>query len=165
MGLPLGGALERLPGLDLAAGDVEAVHTGKAVILGPDLAVDVRSLRAHHIDLRGVDIALGRQRPELELLASRIELDDRGLVHVAEPQIARAIGAQAKAAGRKLLSVFGIGKFSDLAGFGIEPAEILLAETGKPDYAVLVHHYIMWRDFLARQIVFRVDHPRRPALW
>src|SRR5438309_9462037 len=107
MGLPLGGALERLPGLDLAAGDVEAVHTGKAVILGPDLAVDIRSLRAHHIDLRGVDIALGRQRPELELLTLRVEFDDRRLVHVAEPQIARALRAEAKTGGMEVGSGVG----------------------------------------------------------
>ena len=48
---------------------------------------------------------------------------------------------------------------------GIESAEVLLAETGKPDDAVLVHNHIMRRDLLARQIVFGVDHPCRPALW
>src|SRR6202007_147480 len=69
MQLALGSALERLPGLDLAGRDVEAVHAGKAVVLGPDLAVDVRSLRAHHVDLRGVDIAFGRQRPEPKFFA------------------------------------------------------------------------------------------------
>ena len=60
--LALGRVLERLPGLDLAGGEVEPMDAGKAVVLRPDLAVDVRALRAHHVDLRGVDVLLGRQR-------------------------------------------------------------------------------------------------------
>ena len=62
----LGRVLERLPRFDFAGGDIETVHAGKAVVLRPDLAVDMRTLRAHHVDLRGIDVLLGRQRPELK---------------------------------------------------------------------------------------------------
>ena len=59
--------------------------------------------------------------------------------------------------------VLGIGEFGDLAGLGIEPAEILLAETGEPGDAVLIDDHVMRRDFLARQVVFGIDHAGRPA--
>jgi hypothetical protein len=61
-----GHALERLPGLEFAGGDIEPVHAGKAVVLGPDLAVDIGALRADHVDLGGVDVLVAFQRPELE---------------------------------------------------------------------------------------------------
>src|ERR1041385_7665661 len=57
--------------------------------------------------------------------------------------------------------MFGIGELGDLAGLRIEAAEILLAETGKPDDAGLVHDDVVRRDLLAWQIVFRINHPRR----
>src|SRR5205809_4991167 len=44
--------LEGFPGLDLAGLQVEAVHAGEAVVLRPNLAVDVRRLRAHHVQDR-----------------------------------------------------------------------------------------------------------------
>ncbi len=89
----------------------------------------------------------------------RIELDDRGLVHVAEPQIAVAVGAQrqAKPVGKPGLCS-GIGIFGDLAGLGIEPAEILLAEARVPGDAVLIDDDVMRRDRVARQVVFGIDH-------
>src|SRR5207237_3819169 len=93
--------LERLPGLDLAARDIEPMHAGEAVVLRPYLAVDVRRLRTHHVHLRRVDVLLRRQLPDAELLRLAVELEDLRLVHVAEPQVARAISAQAEDAGGK----------------------------------------------------------------
>src|SRR3978361_1227160 len=46
-------------------------------------------------------------------------LPSRPRVSVAEPQIAGAIGAQTKAAGRSVFPVLGVGEFGDLAAFGI----------------------------------------------
>src|SRR5450759_3781175 len=86
--------LERLPSLDPAGGDIETMNAGKAVVLCPHLAVDMGALRAHHIDLRGVDVLLALQRPEPERLGLAVEFHDRGLIHVAKPQIAVAIAAQ-----------------------------------------------------------------------
>src|SRR6267154_6200428 len=143
-------ALERLPGFNFAGRDIEPVNAGKAVVLHPDLAVDVRALRAHHIDLRSVDVFIALQRPELEGLTLAIELHDCRLVHIAEPQTAVAIAAQTKQTGREARLVFQNWKFDDLAGSGIKPAKILLAEAGIPDHAAAIDDYIMWRDGFPR---------------
>src|SRR6202035_1199742 len=99
-----------------------------------DLAVDTGALRADHVDLGGVDIAFALQRPELEGLGLAVEFDDRGLIHIAEPQITVAIAAQAERAGREARLVFLDRKFRDLAGLRVKPAEILFAEAGIPDH-------------------------------
>ena len=162
--LALRRVLERLPGLDLAGGELEPVHAGKAVVLRPHLAVDVRRLRAHHVDLRRVDVDLGRQRPELERLALAIELHDRRLIHVAEPQVAVAVRAQAERAGREARLVQRDGKFRDLAAARIELAEVLLAEARIPGDAVRIDDHVMRLDRFARQIVFGDDDARALAL-
>src|SRR5260370_5358786 len=92
-------ALERFPGFGIAGRDVEPVSAGKAIVLRPHLAVDTGALRAGHVDLGGVDVALALQRPEFKGFGLAVEFYDRGLVHVADPQIALAIAAQAKLAG------------------------------------------------------------------
>src|SRR5260370_14865946 len=84
-------ALERFPGFDLAGRDVEPMNPGNAVVLRPDLAIDVGALRTDHVDLRGVDILVALQRPEPEGLGAAVEPSARGLIHIAEPQLAAAI--------------------------------------------------------------------------
>ncbi len=154
---------ERLPGFDLAGGEIEPMDAGEAVVLRPDLAVDVRALRAHHVDLGGVDVLLLRQRPVRELLGLAVELDERGLVHVAEPQIAVLVGAQRQESGREAGLVLGHREFGDLAGLGIEPAEILFAEARVPGHAVLIDDHVVGLDGVARQVVLGVDHARGAA--
>ena len=78
-----------------------------------------------------------------ELLGLAVELDERGLVHVAEPQIAVLVGAQRQEAGREAGLVLGHRKFGDLAGLGIEPAEVLLAEVRVPGHAVLIDDHVV----------------------
>src|SRR5215467_11650120 len=161
--LALGRALEGLPGLDLAGGDVEAVHAGEAVVLRPYLAVDVRVLRAHHVDLRRVDVLLGRELPGGELLSLAVELEDRRLVHVPQPQVAVAIRAQPEQPGREARLVDVDGKFPDLAGLRVEAPEVLLAEARVPGDPVGVDDDVVRRDRLARQVVLGVDDARRAA--
>jgi len=48
--------------------------------------------------------------------------------------------------------------FGDLAGLRIHPADVLLAEVGVPDVAVLADDDVMRLDRVARQIVFGDDH-------
>src|SRR6185437_11112585 len=119
---------ERLEGLEFAGPDVEPVDAGKAIVLRPDLAVDAGALRNDHVDLRRVDIFLALERPELERFSLWIELCNRGLIHVAEPQITLGIAAQAEQTGRETGLMFGYGKFREFAGARIEPAEILFAK-------------------------------------
>ena len=161
--LALGRALERLPSLDLSRGDIEPVHAGEAVVLRPHLAVHVRSLRAHHVDLRGVDVLLGRQLPGGEFRRLAVELEDRRLVHVAEPQVPRAISAQTEEPRRESRFVHVDGKFRDLARLRIEAAEVLLAEARIPGDALGIDDDVVRRDRLARQVVFGVDDARRAA--
>src|SRR5207244_1712482 len=78
---------------------IQTMDAGEAIVLRPHLAVDVRGLRAHHVHLRRVDVLLRRQLPLRELLRLAIELQDRRLVHVAEPEIAVLVAAQAEEAG------------------------------------------------------------------
>src|SRR6202035_963120 len=54
-------------------------------------------------------------------------------------------------------------KFLHFACPGIEPAEILLAETRVPDDAAFIDDHVMRRDGLARQVVFGIDHARRDS--
>ena len=157
------GVLERLPGFDLAAGEIEPMDAGEAVVLRPDLAVDVRALRAHHVDLGGVDVLLLGELPVLEFLGLAVELDERGLVHVAEPQIAVLVGAQRQESGREARLVLGHRIFGDLAGLGIEPAEVLLAEARVPGDAILIDDHVVGFDGFTRQVVFGVDHARGAA--
>jgi hypothetical protein len=58
-------------------------------------------LRADHVQLRRVDVLLRRQLPEGELLGLAVELDDLRLVHVAEPQVAVAVGRASQQARRE----------------------------------------------------------------
>src|SRR4029077_17769570 len=83
--------------------------------------------------------------------------------HVAEPEIAVAIGAQAERAGRKA----GLGKrdriFGDLAADRVETPKKLLAETRVPGDAVRIDNHIVGLDRFARQIVFGDDDARALA--
>jgi len=97
------------------------------------------------------------QRPEPERLGLAVEFHDRGLIHVAKPQIAVAIAAQAEPAGRKAWLVLEDRKFGHLARLGVETPKILLAETGIPNRAIAIDDHVMRRDRLARQIVFGID--------
>ena len=83
---------------------------------------------AHHVDLRHVLVHVGRQAEGRDLLGLGIELADRALVHHAEPEVAVLVGAQAEAALRPALLELGQRELGDLAGLGIEPADVLLAE-------------------------------------
>jgi hypothetical protein len=137
---------------------------GKAVVLRPDLAVHMRALRAHHVHLGGVDVLLGRQREVLERLALAIELHHRGLIHIAQPQIAGLVGAQPEEAGRESGLVHRDRIFAGLAGLGIEPAQELLAEARIPGDAVAIDHHVMRLDGLTRQVVFGDDDAGVAAL-
>ena len=98
-----------------------------------------------------------------ERLRPAIEFHQRGLIHVAKPEIAVAVAAQSETAGRKPRLVLRDRKFGHLAALRIEPSQILLAEAGKPDHAVGIDDDVMRRDGFARQVVFGVDDPRCPS--
>ena len=152
--------LERLPGLDLAGGEVEPMDAGKAVVLRPDLAVDVRALRAHHVDLRGVDVLL-RAATARYLNFSRlaVELDDAWpgtCCRATDCRPGRRAAPRMPVGKPGLCS--GTGILGDLAGLGIEPAEVLLAEVRVPGDAVLIDDHVVRLDGLARQVVFGDDH-------
>ena len=136
----------------------------KPLFCDQHLAVDVRAFRPHHVHLRGVDVVLRRHRPGGELLGLRIELHDRGLIHVAEPPIAVPVGAQPERALREVRLVQRHRIFLDLAGLRIEPAEELLAEARVPGDAVLIEHDVVRRDGFAREVILGVDHARGAAL-
>src|SRR5207244_5894557 len=156
-------ALEGLPGLDLAAREVQAMHAGEAVVLRPYLAVDVRGLRAHHVHLRRVDVLLRRQLPGGELARLAIELEDRGLVHVAQPKVAVAVAAQAEEPRWESRFIYFNRKFPDFSGLRIQASEVLLAEARVPRDALRIDDDVVRRDRLARQVVLGVDHARRAA--
>ena len=101
--------------------------------------------------------------PELEFLGLAIELDDRRLIHVAEPQIAVAVGAQAERAGGEIRLVQRHRIFLDRAGLRIETAEELLAEARVPDDAVGIDDDVVRLDRWPPEIVFGVNHARGPA--
>ena len=105
----------------------------------------------------------------VNFLGLAVELDDRGLVHVAEPQIAGRSVRSAERSGRVAGLVLGDRIFGDLAGLGIESAEELLAEARIPGDAVSIDDDVVRLDGVARQIVFGVDDAggaaARPWKW
>src|SRR5262245_66069151 len=68
------------------------------------------------------------------------------------------VRAKAEGALRPALLEFRQVDFSHLAGLGVEPAEILLAEIGIISHPVLADDYVMRLDRVAWQIVLRDDH-------
>ncbi len=108
----------------------------------------------------------GRQAESLDLLGGDVEFADGALIHHPEPDIAVLVRVEAERALRPALLELGQIDLGDLAGLGIHPADVLLAEVGVPDVAVLADDHVVGLDGIARQIVFGDDHlggpPGRP---
>src|SRR5213075_71073 len=96
-----------------------------------------------------------------ELLRLAIESYDLRLVHVAEPQVAVAVGAQAEQPGREAVLHLRDGELAHRARFRIKPPEVLLAETRVPRDALCIDDHVVRLDGLARQVVFGIDDARR----
>src|SRR5436309_8730360 len=94
-----------------------------------------------------------------------VELDDLRLVHVAEPQVAVAIAAQAEQTGGEAGLSKRDGELGHFSAARIEAPEILLTEARVPRGALRIDDHVVRLDELARQVVLRIDDTRRAALW
>src|SRR5262249_43158541 len=146
--------------LELARGQIEAMHAGEAVVLRPDLAVNAGIQWARHVDLRVVLVDLERQVPRLELLGLAIELRDRALVHHAEPEVAVPVEAHGEGAGREARLELRHRELGDLARARVELAQRLLAEVRVPGDTVSVHDDVVRLDGRPRQVVLGDDDAR-----
>jgi hypothetical protein len=125
-------------------------------------------LHAHHVELRRRVVELGRQREDLRLAGLGVDLGDGALIHHAEPHIAVLVGLEIEAAHGRALLQLGQRNLLDLAGLGIEPADILLAEIRIPGHAVGADDHVVRLDLGVWQLVFGDDdmgaaslHPRQ----
>ena len=159
----LGQVLIDREALDLARGELDAVHAFEPDIVHPHLAVDAGVLRLHHVDLRRVVVLRGRQAVDLRLAGAPVEARDRALEHHAEPEIPVLVGLEVERAHRKARLLLGERVFRDLAGGGIELPQELLAEIRVPDLPLAIEHDVMRLHRRPRQIVFGDDDARRPA--
>src|SRR5262249_2669309 len=130
-------------------------------VLQPDLAVDVRTVRAHLIDLDVRAVQLRRQAPQLERLRLAIELRDAALELHPEPQVFFAVEADAENAGGRFRLQDRHGELGDGRGSRIELAEDLLAKAGVPGDAARVDDDVVRLAGLVRQVVLGIDDLRR----
>src|SRR5262249_11347348 len=110
-----------------------------------------------HVELRLIHIGFRRQVPNFHRLRLGIELHERALVHVPEPELAALVGTYGERAGREAGLLQRNWIFLVRARLDVDAPDELLAEARVPGIPLVIDDDIVRLDRFARQVVLGID--------